>query len=301
MGLWLAVGMCGGLLALCGCGGGSGDDSDGSSGSGGLLTAESAADTSAPGPPVHVPGGTPPTTLVTKDFKVGYGPEAKVGNDVTILYVGAHWNGERFSNAWTYNKKPHFELGTRELLPSGLDKGVVGMRVGGRREVIVPVDLLYYPDETHPPLHPSDTLVFVVDLLGVRQGEKQLRKNGVVSNSKLIAKADAICLAGGINGDTKRLVESKVGQKAFSSGGFPKLVVERVWTPDIEGEIATLKVLSVSAGSASAGLDAVIVAMERALTESQADPNEAILGASPFRRAENIGKRHGFEICGAPE
>lgn len=93
-----------------------------------------------------------------------------VGDEVKVEYVGVNWDGVPFSDSWTYPSPPIFDLGggSSDRLEYGLDLGVRGMHVGGRREVIVPPHLVYWPGEKHAPLAPVNTLVFVVDLLAVR-------------------------------------------------------------------------------------------------------------------------------------
>lgn len=148
-------------LAIAGCGGGSDSSSDTTA------STEVAASTATPGPEVILPGGTPPKKVVVEDLREGHGAEAKLGHVVTIQYVGKHWNGTPYSNSWTYRYAPSFKLGERTL-PPGLVQGIEGMKVGGRRQVIVPVNLIHYPGEEHFRLIPRlDTLVFVVDLIAV--------------------------------------------------------------------------------------------------------------------------------------
>lgn len=155
-------------LIVSGCGGGGGSFS---TSTGEDQTAESSTD--SPGPTVPVHHGVPPKRLVVKDLRVGSGPVARGGDFVRIQYVGQRWAGASYSSSWTYGKVPHFKLGggpeSFRLMP-GLDKGVRGMRVGGRREVIVPTRLIYFPGEILGAKGPEATLVFVVDLLGVRRG-----------------------------------------------------------------------------------------------------------------------------------
>lgn len=157
--------LCAGL-ALAGCGGGSNSPSDSAT-----ATAGSGPDASegAPGPEVVLPKGNPPTQIVVKDLRKGHGPEAERGDEATIQYVGKHWDGYPYSNSWTYPYAPTVTLGTRELA-RGLSTGIEGMRVGGRRRVLVPAGKVYFPGERHPPVDPqADALVFVVDLVGLQR------------------------------------------------------------------------------------------------------------------------------------
>lgn len=164
----LAIVVCAGLL-LAGCGGG-GDSS--ASGSGEAKEPEKGEQqlpqTAVPGPEVKLPEGPPPKKLVINDVRVGSGTEAKTGDKVRVEYVGKRWSGASYSNSWTYTEVPFFTIGKHRLSP-GFEQGVEGMKVGGRRELIVPPKLIYNPGEDPRPvqLRPSETLVFLVDLLGV--------------------------------------------------------------------------------------------------------------------------------------
>ncbi len=119
-------------------------------------------------PVVKVPSGPAPKTLVTKDLITGSGPVAKTGSSVTVNYVGVLYNGgKEFDSSWkTGQPFAPFKLGAGSVIP-GWDKGIVGMKVGGRRELIIPPDLAYGKTGQPPTIPPNATLVFVVDLLGV--------------------------------------------------------------------------------------------------------------------------------------
>jgi peptidylprolyl isomerase len=118
-------------------------------------------------PTVTPPSGTPPTTLVTKDLIVGTGPEAKPGQSVTVNYVGALYsNGKVFDASWKRHEPFVFGLGRRQVI-TGWDQGVAGMKVGGRRQLIIPPSLGYGSKGVPPSIPPNATLVFVVDLLAV--------------------------------------------------------------------------------------------------------------------------------------
>jgi len=116
-------------------------------------------------PAVTPPKGAPPTTLVTKDLIVGTGPEAKAGATVTVNYVGVLYsNGKVFDASWKRHEPSTFTLG--QVIP-GWSQGIVGMKVGGRRELIIPPSLGYGAKGSPPTIPANATLVFVVDLLGV--------------------------------------------------------------------------------------------------------------------------------------
>ena len=116
-------------------------------------------------PKIESPGGAPPTELVTKDIEKGKGAEAKSGDNVSVQYVGALYkDGTVFDNSWDRGEPFQFGLGQQQVIP-GWDQGVAGMKVGGRRLLVIPPDLGYgaqgTPDGTIPP---DSTLIFVVDL-----------------------------------------------------------------------------------------------------------------------------------------
>ena len=162
--LLLALPLCAALL-FAGCGGG--DDSSSSSAS----KSASVATTTEPSngkPKVQVPSGPPPKKLVIKDLKTGKGPEAKPGDQVTVQYVGvAYDTGKQFDASWDRGQPFPFQLGAGMVI-KGWDKGVAGMRVGGRRELVIPPNLAYGPAGQPPVIAPNATLVFVIDLLAVK-------------------------------------------------------------------------------------------------------------------------------------
>jgi peptidylprolyl isomerase len=155
-------------LAVAACGG---DDDSSSADSGGETT--SAANSASPSevgktkPEIVVQGGLPAQTLEKNDLVVGTGREAKAGDEVAVHYVGvgqkskqefdASWGGEPFV----------FGLGSG-LVITGWEEGIAGMKVGGRRELVVPGAQGYGPEGSPPEIGPNETLIFVVDLLGVQ-------------------------------------------------------------------------------------------------------------------------------------
>jgi FKBP-type peptidyl-prolyl cis-trans isomerase len=117
-------------------------------------------------PKVTVPNGAAPTTLVTKEIIKGTGPEAKLGQSVTVNYVGVLYNGgKEFDASWKTGAPATFPLEQGKLI-AGWTQGIPGMRVGGRRELIVPAELAYGKPGRPPTIPPNAPLVFVVDLLG---------------------------------------------------------------------------------------------------------------------------------------
>jgi peptidylprolyl isomerase len=118
-------------------------------------------------PEVQVPDDPPPDQLVVKDIVTGEGQEAKAGDQVTVDYVGVDYeSGEQFDASWDSGQTFPFRLGGGEVIP-GWDQGVEGMRVGGRRELIIPPDLAYGAQGQPPSIAPNATLVFVIDLRSI--------------------------------------------------------------------------------------------------------------------------------------
>jgi peptidylprolyl isomerase len=153
-------------LAIAGCGGGSSKKS---------TTADSNATTAPPvappqrtKPAVTVPKGPAPKQLVVKDLIKGTGAVAQSGSQVTVQYVGVDYKtGKQFDASWDRGQPFPFQLGGGQVIP-GWDKGVAGMRIGGRRELIIPASLAYGAQGQPPVIGPNATLVFVIDLLGVQ-------------------------------------------------------------------------------------------------------------------------------------
>ncbi|MDQ4070690.1 MAG: FKBP-type peptidyl-prolyl cis-trans isomerase [Actinomycetota bacterium] len=125
--------------------------------------------TDAEKPHVEVPSQeAPPTELVTEDLVEGTGQEAVPGNDVEVHYVGVAWSTNRqFDASWDRRSTFRFPLGAGRVI-AGWDQGVAGMRVGGRRRIIIPPHLGYGDAGAGGVIRGGETLVFVVDLLGVR-------------------------------------------------------------------------------------------------------------------------------------
>jgi FKBP-type peptidyl-prolyl cis-trans isomerase len=120
-------------------------------------------------PTVTVPSGAAPKTLVTKDLVTGTGTVAATGKSVTVNYVGVLYKGgTEFDSSWSTGRPfAPFVLGQGSVIP-GWDKGLVGMKVGGRRELIIPPSLAYGKTGSPPKIPGNATLVFVVDLLQVQ-------------------------------------------------------------------------------------------------------------------------------------
>ncbi|MDQ2630106.1 MAG: FKBP-type peptidyl-prolyl cis-trans isomerase [Actinomycetota bacterium] len=111
-----------------------------------------------------VPSGAAPEELVTKDLEVGSGPAAKSGDVVTVHYVGVGYDTKKqFDASWDRGEPITFALGAGEVIP-GWEQGIEGIKVGGRRELVIPPDLAYGPEGSPPVIGPNETLIFVVDL-----------------------------------------------------------------------------------------------------------------------------------------
>lgn len=119
-------------------------------------------------PVVTIPDGPPPTELLIEDLEVGDGPEATSGTTCTMQYVGVAWSTQsQFDASWDRGQPFSFQLG-QGMVISGWDQGVAGMKVGGRRRLTIPPELGYGARGAGGVIKGGETLVFVVDLLGVR-------------------------------------------------------------------------------------------------------------------------------------
>ena len=130
---------------------------------GGPPAVANAADIKA-APVVSAGSGTPPSALVTRDLVVGTGPVATSASTVNVQYVGANYaDGKVFDSSWQRGQPISFPLA--QVVP-GFAQGIAGMHVGGRREIVIP-PALGYGASGNGPVGPNETLVFVVDLVGL--------------------------------------------------------------------------------------------------------------------------------------
>jgi peptidylprolyl isomerase len=162
--LTIAAGL---ALAIAGCGGD--DDSSTTLPEGGETSAPKQAEPSEEKtkPKVTVPKGAPSKKLVENDLEAGTGAAAKAGDEVTVQYVGVGYDTEeQFDASWDRGEPFSFTLGNGEVIP-GWDQGIEGMKVGGRRELVIPPNLAYGPAGFPPSIGPNETLIFVVDLEAV--------------------------------------------------------------------------------------------------------------------------------------
>jgi peptidylprolyl isomerase len=119
-------------------------------------------------PEIDFPEGPPPTDLEVTDLTEGAGEEATPGSTVSVHYVGvAHSTGEEFDASYNRGAPLEFPLGAGRVI-AGWDQGVQGMRVGGRRRLVIPPHLGYGDRGAGGVIKPGETLVFVVDLLAVK-------------------------------------------------------------------------------------------------------------------------------------
>jgi peptidylprolyl isomerase len=154
-------------LAVGGCGGGDDTTSTAQSSAEATSGATTSSGPEKTKPKVKVPGGAAPKKLVIKEIEPGTGPEAKSGDEVTVQYVGVDYkSGKEFDASWNRGEPFPFTLGAGMVIP-GWDKGVEGMKVGGRRELIIPPQLGYGKSGAPPAIPPNETLIFVIDLLEV--------------------------------------------------------------------------------------------------------------------------------------
>jgi peptidylprolyl isomerase len=116
-------------------------------------------------PEVPAPQGDPPPELVIRDIVKGKGPKAKAGDELSMQYVGTSWStGQQFDASWDRGAQPFaFQLGAGMVI-QGWDQGLVGLRKGGRRLLIIPPEMGYGPNGTPDgTIAPNETLIFVVD------------------------------------------------------------------------------------------------------------------------------------------
>jgi peptidylprolyl isomerase len=164
----LALGLACAALAMAGCG----DDAENEAASTATPTPTGTptpeATPEATKPEVAKPKGKAPRRLVKRDLRVGSGPAAQPGQLVQVQYVGVSFKtGEQFDASWDRGEPFVFQLGAGQVIP-GWDRGVAGMKVGGRRRLVIPPDLAYGAQGSPPTIGPNETLVFVVDLLAVQ-------------------------------------------------------------------------------------------------------------------------------------
>ena len=119
-------------------------------------------------PEIDPPDGPPPSDREVTELVEGDGAEAAAGNNVEVHYVGvAHSTGEEFDASYNRGEPLTFRLGVGQVI-QGWDTGVQGMKVGGRRQLVIPPHLGYGDRGAGGVIKPGETLIFVVDLVDVR-------------------------------------------------------------------------------------------------------------------------------------
>ncbi|MFL5894293.1 MAG: FKBP-type peptidyl-prolyl cis-trans isomerase [Thermoleophilaceae bacterium] len=115
-------------------------------------------------PTIHKPKGTPPSQLIVDDIVKGKGPAAKKGDQLTVDYSGASWStGKEFDSSWKRKQPFTVTLGQNQVI-QGWEQGLLGLKKGGRRMLVIPPDLGYGASGQPPAIGPNETLVFVIDL-----------------------------------------------------------------------------------------------------------------------------------------
>ena len=118
-------------------------------------------------PAIPKPTGIPPRKLVKRDIVKGKGAAAKPGDTVTVNYVGVNFsNGVEFDSSWDSGRAFPVQLGTGMVI-EGWDRGLVGIKKGGRRMLTIPPEMGYGAEGYPPDIPPNETLVFVVDAVSI--------------------------------------------------------------------------------------------------------------------------------------
>ncbi len=118
-------------------------------------------------PEIDFPDTPAPTELQTTDLVEGDGAEATAGSTIRAHYVGvAHSSGEEFDASYNRGEPLSFRLGVGQVI-TGWDQGIQGMKVGGRRQLVIPPHLAYGDRGAGSAIGPGETLIFVVDLVEV--------------------------------------------------------------------------------------------------------------------------------------
>ena len=164
------------LLGLAACGEDEEDTAGGDSGGADTAQQDAATETVPPEvalkdtttkPVVPRPTGTPPRKLVIEDIVKGKGPAARNGSTVIVHYVGLNFsNGSEFDASWDSGAPFPVQLGSGSVI-EGWEKGLVGIREGGRRKLTIPPELGYGAEGYPPDIPPNETLVFVIDAVAV--------------------------------------------------------------------------------------------------------------------------------------
>ena len=118
-------------------------------------------------PVIPKPTGSPPRKLVKEDIVKGTGPGAKKGDTLVVHYVGMNFsNGQEFDASWDTGSPFPVQLGAGQVI-AGWDKGLIGIKKGGRRKLLIPPELGYGAQGYPPDIPPNETLVFVIDAISI--------------------------------------------------------------------------------------------------------------------------------------
>jgi FKBP-type peptidyl-prolyl cis-trans isomerase len=136
-----------------------------------ILPACSKSDTPSPAPTAAA-AATAPTARFIDDLKIvdlveGRGPGVVSGDILVVNYVGKLQDGTKFDSTFDRGQPMQFTIGRGDVI-EGWDKGIVGMKVGGKRQITIPPDYAYGDAGVPPSIPPKATLVFEVDLLEIR-------------------------------------------------------------------------------------------------------------------------------------
>jgi len=160
------------LTVAAGCGDGETETADFSVDAPATKTQAAETEAAAPAadgdkPKVQIPSGPPPKQLQTRDIEKGTGATAKTGDEVTMNYVGVSYSTKKqFDASYDRGEPFTFTLGQGAVIAGW--EGIVGMKVGGRRELTIPPDKGYGAAGRLPDIKPNETLVFIVDLVDVK-------------------------------------------------------------------------------------------------------------------------------------
>jgi len=154
-------------LAACGDDEGSGSGQPQRQQSGEKTTTEADLTDTSTKPAIPKPTGEPPRKLVAEDIVKGKGPAARPGDTVEVNYVGMNFsNGQEFDSSWDSGATFPIQLGAGSVI-EGWDKGLVGIRAGGRRKLTIPPEMGYGAEGYPPDIPPNETLVLVVDAVSI--------------------------------------------------------------------------------------------------------------------------------------
>ena len=118
-------------------------------------------------PIVEATPAAPPKDLLIEDLHIGDGPECSAGQPISVDYVGVSLSDStEFDSSWSRNEVFTFQLGVGQVI-EGWDKGCAGMKVGGRRRLVIPPDQAYGEQGAGGVIGPNETLIFVVDLRSI--------------------------------------------------------------------------------------------------------------------------------------